>query len=585
MPSNDIIDSRDQKLADHINCILGSTEAAKFAVGYFFLSGLEAVAGKLAGVSNLRILIGNTTNRETIEQIAEGYQRLELAAVDEERERYLKRSEQRQRAEETADNLRRTAERMDQTDDAQALVKSLVQMIMDKRLRVRVYTKGRMHAKAYIFDYRDDGRYEKGIGIVGSSNLTLSGLTHNTELNVVVHGNDNHAKLTEWFEGLWEEAQEFDELLMQELRQSWAEASATPYDIYMKTLYALVADRLDEGERGELLWDDELTRSLADFQKTAVRQAIQIIKDQGGAFVSDVVGLGKSYVGAAVLKHFVRTQGAKPLIICPKTLEEMWQGYDDEFALDAKILPMSMLKLPDEGSAKSILDERTYKDRDFVLIDESHNFRHHSSQRYEVMADFLSRGLKKVCLVTATPRNRGAGDVYNQIKLFHQDDITQLPIDPPNLKEYFKMIERGQKRLQDLLPAGHNALVMKILKAFENEVKHRQAQLKHGLSLTTSQVYVLRELRAIFSRLADEETDLKAQVVKLEEAFKKRVTAAIRRQLNTLRRNGVTGSPLVRSLADIYHDHGLHEQVYEDRRLHEQEAEGLPRIICSEAFV
>ncbi len=163
MPSNDIIDNRDQKLADHINCILGSTEAAKFAVGYFFLSGLEAVAGKLTGVSNLRILIGNTSSRETIEQIAEGYQRLELAAADEERERYLKRSEQRQRAEETADNLRRTVERMDQTDDAQALVWSLVQMILDKRLRVRVYTKGRMHAKAYIFDYRDDGRYEKGI--------------------------------------------------------------------------------------------------------------------------------------------------------------------------------------------------------------------------------------------------------------------------------------------------------------------------------------------------------------------------------------------------------------------------------------
>jgi len=63
------------------------------------------------------------------------------------------------------------------------------------------------------------------------------------------------------------------------------------------------------------------------------------------------------------------------------------------------------------------------------------------------------------------------------------------------------------------------------------------------------------------------------------------VTAAIRRQLNMLRRNGVVGNPLLRSLADIYHDHGLHEQVYEERRLHEQEAEDLPRIICSEAFV
>ena len=566
------------------------------------------------------------------------------------------------------------------------------------------------------------------------------------------------------------------------------------------------------GERGEILWDDELTRSLADFQKTAVRQAIQIIRDQGGAFVSDVVGLGKSYVGAAVVKHFVRTQGAKPLIICPKTLEEMWQGYDDEFALDAKILPMSMLKLPDEGSAKSILDERTYKDRDFVLIDESHNFRHHSSQRYEVMADFLSRGLKKVCLLTATPRNRGAGDVYNQIKLFHQDDITQLPIDPPNLKEYFELIEKGQKRPQDLLvhilirrtrrhilrwygyaadtsqalrelsegqvhpyltgdkkayvmvagrhqyfprreletlrysieeiydglyerirrylgrPAGtghelkpgseltyaryglwnyvrpekqkvdpyqelHRAGInlrglirVMLFKRFESSVHAFRKSLErleriHGFFLyeNMNPGGVRRDIEFIYgtekskARMAarfsphsnphldigqDQEVDIlvatdvmseglnlqdgdvvvnydlhwnpvrliqrfgridrigtenervwgfnflpelrlernlglqqvlrqriQAQVVKLEEAFKGPVTAAIRRQLNTLRRNGVVGSLLLRSLTDIYHDHGLHEQAYEDRRRHEQEAEGLARIICSEAFV
>jgi len=409
------------------------------------------VGEHLSSVSILRLLIGNTSNRETIEQIAEGYQRLELVAAVEEQERYLKRSEQKKRAEETAQNLRQTVERMDQTDDSQNLVQILVRMIMEKRLQVRVYTKGRLHAKAYIFDYRNDGRYEKGIAIVGSSNLTLSGLTHNTELNVVVHGNENHARLTEWFENLWAEAQDFDSVLLQELKQSWAVATVTPYDIYMKTIYALVADRLDEGERGELLWDDELTRSLADFQKTAVRQAIQMIRDHGGAFVADVVGLGKSYIGAAVLKHFVRTQGVRPLIICPKPLEEMWQGYDDEFSLDSKILPMSLLKSPDQEGAKSILEGKAYRDRDFVLIDESHNFRHHSSQRYEVLADFLSRGLKKVCLLTATPRNRSAIDVYNQIKLFHQDDITQLPIDPPNLKEYFKLIEKKEKRLQDLL--------------------------------------------------------------------------------------------------------------------------------------
>ena len=49
--------------------------------------------------------------------------------------------------------------------------------------------------------------------------------------------------------------------------------------------------------------------------------------------------------------------------------------------------------------------------------------------------------------------------------------------------------------------------------------------------------------------------------------------------------NGVVGNPLVRALADIYHDHGLQEQAYEEQRFHEQESDEIPRIICSEALV
>ena len=42
---------------------------------------------------------------------------------------------------------------VDQTDEGESLVKSLVRMIEEERLKVRVYTRGRLHAKAYIFDY------------------------------------------------------------------------------------------------------------------------------------------------------------------------------------------------------------------------------------------------------------------------------------------------------------------------------------------------------------------------------------------------------------------------------------------------
>ena len=92
-PTHDIIDNRKEKLVDHINRILSSTESARFAVGYFFLSGLESIAQRLAGVKELRLLIGNTTNRETLEQLAEGYRRLELVAEAAEAEAYPKRAD------------------------------------------------------------------------------------------------------------------------------------------------------------------------------------------------------------------------------------------------------------------------------------------------------------------------------------------------------------------------------------------------------------------------------------------------------------------------------------------------------------
>ena len=458
MPTHDIIDNRNEKLVDHINRILSSTEAARFAVGYFFLSGLTSIVEKLAAVKELRLLIGNTTNRETLEQLAEGRHRLELVAEEAEKQAYPKRTEMREMADKTADGVRTGMELMDQTDEGEALIRTLAGLIEEKRVRVRVYTKGRLHAKAYIFDYGkvfdENGnpleRHEEGIAIVGSSNLTLSGVTHNTELNVVVQGNDNHAELVRWFEDLWNDSQDFDEALMQEMQQSWALAPVRPYDIYMKTLHALVKDRLEDGEDREILWDDEITKQLADFQRVAVRQAVQIIRDYGGVFVSDVVGLGKSYVGAAVVKHFERTKRVRPLIICPAALVEMWERYNEVYQLNAQVLSMAYLLEDDEGSPSTLLDDKMHRDRDFLLLDESHNLRNPNTQRYRVLQTFLATG-RPCCFLTATPRNKSALDVYHQIKLFHQDDRTDLPVDPPNLAAYFKLIEKGERRLPDLL--------------------------------------------------------------------------------------------------------------------------------------
>lgn len=94
---HDLIDNQSIKLIDAIRQALPGSAAAHFAVGYFFLSGLEAVADRLANVQELRLLIGNTTDRETIEQIAEGYRRLEEVQHDLDALAYPKKAEQAER--------------------------------------------------------------------------------------------------------------------------------------------------------------------------------------------------------------------------------------------------------------------------------------------------------------------------------------------------------------------------------------------------------------------------------------------------------------------------------------------------------
>ena len=80
MPSA-IIDNRNRLLVDAINEQLVHTVKAKVAVGYFFLSGLKAIQDKLDAkdengeylIKEVRFLIGNTTNRQTVEELARSY--------------------------------------------------------------------------------------------------------------------------------------------------------------------------------------------------------------------------------------------------------------------------------------------------------------------------------------------------------------------------------------------------------------------------------------------------------------------------------------------------------------------------------
>ena len=63
----------DPTLLKRLKDMLGSADRADIAVGYFFVSGFDAVADDLARLSQVRILVGRT-DRHVIEEVAAGPQ-------------------------------------------------------------------------------------------------------------------------------------------------------------------------------------------------------------------------------------------------------------------------------------------------------------------------------------------------------------------------------------------------------------------------------------------------------------------------------------------------------------------------------
>ena len=89
----------------------------------------------------------------------------------------------------------------------------------------------------------------------------------------------------------------------------------TPYELYLKFLY--------EYFRGELNLPDEIEDMYLPtgfkklkYQEEAVLNARKVLDEYGGAFLSDVVGLGKTYMSALLAQHF----NERCLVIAPPHL-------------------------------------------------------------------------------------------------------------------------------------------------------------------------------------------------------------------------------------------------------------------------
>ena len=442
---DNVIDNRETYLKDELLRILPKTENASIAVGYFFISGLAAVIRPMEDVNKIRLLISNTTDKDTAETLIASFHNIREVGVAIDETKFVNNDRKKSVITNSKDSTQQLLEHMGQTVDDKAVIESLMRMMASGQIEVRVYPKEKLHAKAYIFEPKDKD-FTQGLGIVGSSNLSLAGISHNSELNLKTYNPADINQLLKWFDELWDEGLEFTDDFNLMLKKSWAGQTYSPMNLFFKAAYLEYRDKLEERHKLDPIWGTTFP-PLFQFQKNAVDQSLTMFERYGGMILADVVGLGKTYIGTALLKY-LQLQEYRPLIICPPALIGMWERFCVEYEVDAKILSRGQLS---QDSFELYRDYR-YKDRDVVLIDESHHFRNNNSRQYENMHQFMQARDAGAILLTATPYSNDPADIQNQLMLFHRSENTSIPpANATDLIKYFQKVKRGEEDLTDLL--------------------------------------------------------------------------------------------------------------------------------------
>lgn len=328
-------------------------------------------------------------------------------------------------------------------------LRRLSAQLKEEKVCVKLYVAEPLHAKLYLA-HRPDDNFNKIQAIMGSSNLTYSGLTKQGELNAEFGDSDSAQKLSDWFDDRWNDRYCIDitKELIDAIDNSWAgEEVIPPYYIYLKTAYHLSSDARSSIK--EFALTPEFQHELFDFQQTAVKIAARHLNSEkrGGAMIGDVVGLGKTITACAIAKIYEMTFASSTLIICPANLQDMWQKYVKRYDLKADI--MSMAKPINVDNA------RYYR---LIIVDESHNLRNASGKRYQNIKALIEHQDCKVLLLTATPYNKHYNDLAAQLKLFISED-DDLGIRP---EEYIRTLGGDRAFLQK-----HSEVFIRSIKAFE----------------------------------------------------------------------------------------------------------------------
>lgn len=429
-----ITNQKKETLADRFNILIQNTRYFDVLVGFFYTSGFHKIYRSLEETENIRILVGINSDKLTYDlvQIAKD------TSSNPPKSSSLQQTLQFSHAEAKEEYSKEITEEMENSADREEIEEGIykfIEWLRNGKLRIRAYPTQNLHAKLYIMTFVEGDR-DIGRVITGSSNFTKSGLSDNLEFNVELKNRSDYEFALTQFNELWENSVDLKDVYINTIKhKTWLNQDVTPYQLYLKFLYEYFKDELGQAEEIYSKYYPEKFMKL-EYQDQAVLNAKKILLEYGGVFISDVVGLGKTYISAMLADQL----DGRNLVIAPPMLLERsnpgsWVNVFSDFRIPADYESLGKL---DHLLAKGV------EKYDNIFIDEAHRFRTETTITYEKLAE-ICRG-KRVILVTATPYNNTPKDVLSLLKLFQNSKKSTIP-NLPNLEGFFSHLEQRLKKL------------------------------------------------------------------------------------------------------------------------------------------
>ena len=436
-----------QNLKERFKDLIKTTKFFDCLVGYFFVSGFHSIYKSLESTKRVRILIGISTNKQTYNLLEE--------AKNTQTSLQFSHAETKERLGGAMEKEMEDAEDSQNTEEG---VLKFIEWIKSGKLQIKAYPSEKIHAKIYIMTFDEKDR-DKGRVITGSSNFSQAGLVDNLEFNVELKNRSDYDFALEKFNELWQNAVDVSEKYVETIRtKTWVNDIISPYELYLKFLYEYFRD--DLGRTDDIFMKylpEEFIR--LEYQEQAVLNAKKILEEYGGVFISDVVGLGKTYIASMLVNQLDgRTLVIAPPFLLNKNNPGSWCNVFSDFKAAADFESIGKL----DNLIKSGVEKYTN-----IIIDEAHRFRTENNATYEKLAQ-ICRG-KRVVLVTATPYNNSPKDVLSQIKLFQNARKSTIP-NLPDLERFFSSLA---KKLKDLDRKNDYKEYIEIVKSNAKEIREK----------------------------------------------------------------------------------------------------------------